>query len=205
VTRNLLFLISRLDLPPEARERDAIELVGRFAVHDQPQVRTAAVAALRHIGGREAIPFLARALDPSAYPTGSIDDADLLRRHLLTAMEGLVESGNETAVTIVAEIATGARGAEFDLGASLKEEALVALAHRGGPLPRRAALAVVAGLDHVLGKRLKLIAGKVALGVDPVACRNLSALIADSEEPEAREVLSRPVLAKLLANHASAD
>ena len=118
---------------------------------------------------------------------------------------GLVESGNETAVTIVAEIATGARGAEFDLGASLKEEALVALAHRGGPLPRRAALAVVAGLDHVLGKRLKLIAGKVALGVDPVACRNLSALIADSEEPEAREVLSRPVLAKLLANHASAD
>jgi hypothetical protein len=198
-TRNFLYLLSRIDPPDDATRRRAVEACGRYATHDQPQLRAAALAALRRIGGREVVPFVVRALDPTAYAPGSIDDADALRRHLYTALETIVETGNEAAITVAAEIAVGARGAEFDLGPSLRDEACAALMHHRGPLPRRAALVIANYLLGVCGRRFKLVTGRLAFGLDAHACRMLSALIRSSPEPECREALENPVLVKVLA------
>ncbi len=198
LTRNLLYLLSRIDAPDEGTRRRAIEAVGRFVTSDQPQLRTAALAALKHQGGREVVPYVVRALDPSAYPAGSIDDTEALKRHLFQAMDLLIESGNETAISIVAELATGLRGAEFDLGAALRDEACVALSRRKAPLPRRAALVIANHLSSQVGKRFKFVTGNFSLGIDAHACKQLSALIADSPEPEARDVLAHPLMLRFL-------
>lgn len=194
LSRNLLYLLSRIDAPDDATRRRAIEAVGRFVTSDQPQMRTAALAALKRQGGREIVPYVVRAVEPSAYPAGSIDDTEALKRHLLQAMELLVETGNETAVSIVAEIATGQRGSEFDLGAALRDEACLALAHRKGPLPRRAASTIAGHLASMVGKRFKFVTGNFSLGLDGHAIRQLSALIADSPEPDARDILAHPLI-----------
>ena len=44
--------------------RWAIEAAGRFVTSDQPQLRTASLAALKHQGGRECVPYVVRAVDP---------------------------------------------------------------------------------------------------------------------------------------------
>jgi hypothetical protein len=197
-TRNFLYLLSRVDAPDEVAKKRAVEAAGRYVANDQPQVRSAALAALRRVGGRDVVPFVVRALDPVAYPAGSIDDTEALKRHLYVAMETIVETGNEAAVAIVAEIATGGRGSEFDLGQGLRDEACAALSRRSGPLPRRAALVVANHLSHICGRRFKLVTGKLSFGLDAHACRMLSALIPDSPEPECREALENPVLVRVL-------
>lgn len=197
-TRNLLYLLSRIDAPDDVARRRAIEAGGRYITHDQPQLRTAALGALRRVGGRDVIPYVVRALDPVNYMTGSIDDSDALRRHLHQAMETLVETRNEAAIAIVAEFATGARGTEFDLGQSLRDEACGALMHVAGPLPRRAVLIIVGHLSQICGKRFKFVTGRLSFGLDAHACRMLSTLLRSSTEPEAVEVLENPVLTKVL-------
>lgn len=198
LTRNLLYLLSRIDAPDENMRKRAIEAVGRFVTSDQPQLRTAALAALKHQGGRECVPYVVRAVDPSAYPAGSIDDTEALKRHLFQAMDLLLDSGNETAISIVAELATGHRGAEFDLGQTLRDEACVALARRKAPLPRRAALVIANHLSGQVGKRFKIVTGNFSLGIDAHACKQLSALIADSPEPEAKDVLAHPLMMRFV-------
>ena len=198
-TRNFLYLLSRIEAPDDAARKRAIEGVGRYVTHDQPQLRSAALAALRRIGGRDVIPGVVRALDATAYAAGSIDDSDTLKRHLYSALETIVETGHEAAVAIVAEFATGARGAEFDLGPSLRDEACSALTHHKGPLPRRAALVIANHLNAMCGRRFKLVTGKLSFGLDVHACRMLSTLIRESPEPECRDALEHPVLAKILA------
>jgi hypothetical protein len=197
--RNFLYLLSREDPPDETSRRRAVEAAGKYITNDQPQVRSAALAALRRIGGREVIPFVVRALDPGAYPAGSIDDTDALRRFLAQAMETIVETGNEAAMAIVAEIATGHRGSEFDLGPALRDEACAALAHRKGPLPRRPALVIASYLAQLCSRRIKIVTGRLSFGIDPHACQSLSALIRASSEPEAREALEHPFLQRVLA------
>lgn len=198
-TRNYLYLLSRLDPPDEVSRRRAIDLTGKFVTHDLPQLRTAAIAALRHIGGRDVIPYIVRVLDANAYAPGSIDDTDSLKRHLYQAFETIVETGNEAAIAIVAEFATGTRGADFDLGQTLRDEACAALTHNKGPLPRRAAIVIANYLGNMVNRKFKLVTGKLAFGLDTHACRMLSTLIRDSAEPEAREILEHPVLAKILS------
>ncbi len=198
LTRNLLFLLSRFDPPDDASRKRSVESVGRYVTHDLPQIRAAAISALKRIGGKEALPYAVRVVDPTAYAPGSIDDSDLLKRHLAVAMELLVETGNDAAIAIVAEIATGTRGGEFDLGAGLRDEACATLSHRTSPLPRRAALIVATALGNMVNKKFKLVTGKLSFGVDPHLCRQLSQLIQDSKEPEAREVLANPVLERML-------
>jgi len=194
LTRNLLYLLSRIDAPDDSTRKRAIEAVGRFVTSDQPQLRTAALAALKHQGGRECVPYVVRAVDPAAYPAGTIDDTESLKRHLFQAMELMLDSGNETAISIVAEIATGQRGSEFDLGQPLKDEACVALGRRKAPLPRRAALVVANHLSAQVSKKFKIVTGNFALGIDAHACKQLSALIADSPEQEAKDVLAHPLM-----------
>jgi hypothetical protein len=198
LTRNLLYLLSRIDAPDDATRKRAIEAAGRFVTSDQPQLRTASLAALKHQGGRECVPYVVRAVDPSAYPAGSIDDTEALKRHLFQSMDLLMDSGNETAISIVAELATGHRGAEFDLGAALRDEACVALSRRKAPLPRRAALVIANHLSGQIGKRFKFVTGNFSLGIDAHACKQLSALIADSPEPEAKDVLAHPMMQRFL-------
>jgi hypothetical protein len=140
-----------------------------------------------------------RALDPVAYAPGSIDDSEALKRHLYAAMETIVETGNEAAIAIVAEFATGARGSEFDLGPSLRDEACSALTHYKGPLPRRAALVIANHLSQICGKRFKFVTGKLSFGLDTHACLMLSTLIRSSPESECREALEHPVLTKVLS------
>jgi hypothetical protein len=198
-TRNYLYLLSRIDAPDDVVRRRAIETVGQYVTHDQPQLRSAAIAALRRIGGRDIIPYVVRVLDPNAYAPGSIDDTENLKRHLYQAFETIVETGNEAAVAIVAEFATGTRGAEFDLGQTLRDEACAALTHVKGPLPRRAALVIANNLGNMVNRKFKFVTGKQTLGLDTHACRMLSTLIRDSTEPEAQMVLNHPLLVKVLA------
>lgn len=198
-TRNYLYLLSRIDAPDDVVRRRAIETVGKYVTHDQPQMRTAAIGALRRIGGRDIIPYVVRVLDPNAYAAGSIDDTDNLKRHLYQAFETIVETGNEAAVAIVAEFATGARGAEFDLGQTLRDEACTALTHVKGPLPRRAALVIANYLGNMVNRKFKFVTGKLTLGLDTHACRMLSTLIRNSTEPEAQMVLNHPLLVKVLS------
>jgi hypothetical protein len=197
-TRNYIYLLSRIDAPDEVVRRRAIETVGKYVTHDQPQVRFAALAALRRIGGRDIIPFVVRALDPNAYAPGSIDDTENLKRHLYQALETIVETGNEAAIAIVAEFATGTRGLEFDLGHTLRDEACAALTHHKGPLPRRAALVIANYLGTMVNRKFKFVTGKLTLGLDSHACRMLSTLLRNSPEPEAQMVLEHPVLVKVL-------
>jgi hypothetical protein len=197
--RNYLYLLSRIDAPDEVVRRRAIETVGKYVTHDQPQLRSAAIAALKRIGGRDIIPYVVRVLDPNAYATGSIDDTENLKRHLYQAFETIVETGNEAALAIVAEFATGTRGAEFDLGQTLRDEACAALTHVKGPLPRRAALVIANYLGNMVNRKFKFVTGKLTLGLDTHACRMLSTLIRNSTEPEAQMVLSHPLLVKVLS------
>jgi hypothetical protein len=198
-TRNYLYLLSRIDAPDDVVRRRAIETVGKYVTHDQPQLRTAAIAALRRIGGRDIIPYVVRVLDPNAYAAGSIDDTDNLKRHLYQAFETIVETGNEAAVAIVAEFGTGTRGSEFDLGQTLRDEACTALTHVKGPLPRRAALVIANYLGNMVNRKFKFVTGKLTLGLDTHACRMLSTLIRNSTEPEAQMVLNHPLLVKVLS------
>jgi hypothetical protein len=197
-TAGLLGLLGHLDAPTDAERRRAAGIAGRFVIHEKPQVRAAAIASLRQVGAKEAVPHAMRALESDAY-NAVPEDTDELKNHLFEAMKLLADSDMDSALAVVAEVATGARGAEFKLGRSLKELAIQVLAERQTPLPRRAALVLVAELKGVIKRRFKIITANLALGVDVPLCAALMRLLEDSPEPEARETIQHPVLLKLMA------
>jgi hypothetical protein len=202
LARNLVYVLSRLEVAFHADRRKIVAAVAPFLTSGQPQLRIAALAALRQLGGRpmlaDVMPAVARALDANNYdlPTDA-QGREALRRHLEAVLELLAGSEFDVAVALVAEVAAGAAGAEFDLGKELRDMATAVLARRKGPLPRRAALVVVNHLKHLTDRRLKLVVGGLAIGVDAAACRALAGLISDSAEPEAVEILATPLVRKI--------
>jgi hypothetical protein len=194
----MLGLLAQLEAPSDAERRRAAGVAGKFVTHDRPQLRGAALAALRRIGAKEAVPQAMRALESDAY-NHAPEDVDELRTQLEEALKLLAESGMESALAVVAEVATGTRGAEFKLGRSLKEVAIQVLADRDAPLPRRAALVLVADLKAVIKRRFKIITAQLALGVDVPLVAALMRLLENSPEPEAQETIRHPVLLKLMA------
>jgi hypothetical protein len=194
----MLGLVARLDAPSDAERRRAASVVGKFVTHDKAQFRTAALAALRQIGPKDAVPHAMRALESDAYNTVP-EDVDELKNQLTEAMRLLADSGMDSALAVVAEVATGARGVEFKLGRALKEIAIQVLSERTTPLPRRAALVLVADLKAVIKRRFKIITAQLALGVDVPLVAALMRLLENSPEPDAQETIQHPVLLKLMA------
>jgi hypothetical protein len=196
----LVGLLARYGLGAEQDPRRALELLGPMLVEDTAQLRGAAVAALRRIGGREVVPFALRALEAVNYRSLHQMSSDELRSHLSGVMKLLVASGLDSAIAVVAEFATGVRDGGFDrLERSLRDVAAEAIDARKEPLAHRAAEVIADALRPMAMRRWVLITGKLSLGVDAQACLRLMRLIEDSSEPTAREVLSLPTRRKLAA------
>ena len=196
----LVALLARFGLGPEDDPRRALDLLGPMLVDDTAQLRIAAVAAMRRIGGREVVPFALRALEAVNYRNLPQIPGDELRSHLSGVMKLLVASGLDSAIAVVAEFATGVRDGGFSsLERSLRDVAIDALAARKEPLAHRAVEVIADALRPMASRRWVLITGKLSLGVDAHACLRLMRLIEDSTEPVAREVLAMPTLKKLAA------
>lgn len=191
--------LSRFGLGEEGPRR-ALDLLGPMLVDDTAALRSAAVAALRRIGGREVVPFALRALEAANYCGLHQMPGDELRAHLSGVMKLLVASGFDSAIAVVAEFATGVRDGGFDrLERSLRDVASEAIDARKEPLAHRAAEVIADALRPMARRRWVLITGNISLGVDAQACLRLMRLIDDSTEPAAREVLDSPTLRKLAA------
>lgn len=193
LARNLIFLLSRIEPPSEADRREFLKRISPYLTSNVPQLRAASVATLKRLGGRDVVPFIMKTLDPAPYK-GMLDRA-AVERHIAQVIEVLATHELESAVAIAAEFAVGTRGAEYGAGKGLRDAAIDALGTRTTPMPRRAVLVISGYLKQQAGRKLRLLVG--ALGVDLVACRRLVRLIADSTEPEAREVLATPFARKL--------
>jgi hypothetical protein len=124
-------------------------------------------------------------------------EREALKEHAKQAVAALTALGSEAAVAVVAEVALGQRAEALDSGKELRDAAASALASRGAPLPRRAALVLASFLRQQADKRIKLLVGGIGLGVDVPACRAAVRLLAGSEEPEAKEALELPFVKKL--------
>jgi hypothetical protein len=201
LTRNLLYLLSHIEAPTRVEKRRIIDLIGPYVTGNPVQVRLVALAALKRLGApREAIPYVARALDPTAYrPSIAGGKREALRRHLGQAMTLIARSHSPAALTVLAEIAVGNRGAGFGLGGELRAMAMDALANLAAPMPRPAALVIVHHLARQAARRVKLIVGHRALGLDVPGCQALLRVIADSPEPEARQLLDTAFMRRLAA------
>jgi hypothetical protein len=196
----LVALLSRFGVAREEDRRRAVNLLGPMLVSDTPALRTAAVAALKRLGGRDVVPFALRAIEASSYGNILQLPPDAIRVHLSGVMKLLVASGLDSAVAVVAEFATGVRDGGFArLERSLRDAAIEALDGRKEPLSRRAVQVVADALRPMAKRRWVLITGHLSLGVDAEACLRLMRLIEDSPESEAREMLELPTLKKLAA------
>src|SRR5262249_30794189 len=80
----------------------------------------------------------------------------------------------------------------------LRTVALGLLAKRRAPLPRRAVLLIVNKLRQLQTSKLALVVGRLNLGIDLETCRELVTLIADSQEPEARQLVAEPFIQRLM-------
>lgn len=199
-TRNLLYLVSRIDPPADADRRKVLALVGHYATVASPQLRQAAVAALSRIGGREVIPYLTKALDSKEVPEPvDSEGKEALKAHLKQVVEVLSGMDSDAALALAAEVAIGLRAEEFGFGRELRDAAVNALAVRPHPLPRRPAMVLVNFLRQQSEKKIKIVVGNLGLGVDIPGCRAAIRLLANSTEPEAREVLETPFVKKLSA------
>jgi hypothetical protein len=199
LTRNLIYLVSRVEPLADADRRAVFAALEPYVTTDIAQLRGAALEALRRLGGGDAVAFLVKALDiGEVRPWASDAERDALEHELLETVEWLAGHDLERAVVVAAQYALGARGAESGFARSLRYTALVALAARHEPLPRRAVLALVAHLRQQAERRTKHM-GTFSLGVDLVACRRMVQLLVRSNEPEAVEVVATPFAQKLLA------
>jgi hypothetical protein len=194
--RNLIYLVAHLGVPKGADRRRAIDAVGRYATHEAPQLRGIAIAALRRIGGKEVLPYGLKALEPSSYGQIRTEEIDAVLRNLVQAMELVMDSGVESAIAVVAEFATGARGGEFEIK-ELRDSAIKVLGQRRAPLPHRAAQVIAEQIKQMASKKLKIVTGKLTLGIDAPYCRALMGLLEDTPYPDVREVLEHPVVHRL--------
>jgi hypothetical protein len=111
-------------------------------------------------------------------------------------MELVMDSGVESAIAVVAEFATGARGGEFEIK-ELRDSAIKVLGQRRAPLPHRAAQVIAEQIKQMASKKLKIVTGKLTLGIDAPYCRALMGLLEDTPYPDVREVLEHPVVHRL--------
>jgi hypothetical protein len=199
--RNLLYLLSHIDSPSRGRGLAVVDLIGPYVTSPVPQLRSVALAALKRLGPpREALPYVVRALDPAAYGPGEgTADGDALRRHLKRAMEIIAGSSSPAALTVLAEVAVGARGEEFGLGGEARELAVHALDGRDAPLPRPAALVIAYYLRSVAGRGTRFPVPGFRRTEDAEYVAALARVISDSLEPEARAVFSSPAVRALVA------
>lgn len=180
--------------------RRAANLAGRYVAHESTQVRSAALDALGHIGGREALGPALKALKGSTYQSSGLAAVELLPQ-LGVAMDLLAASGDEKAQMMVAEMATGARGGEFKLGRELESLAVASLKNYGLPLGPRAVRVVAEKLSEIASSRLRLLTGKL---VRTLIRRSeaehwiaLLSLLAGSTDPHAISVLAHEGLRSL--------
>lgn len=193
---DLLAILAQLPaVEAEARPR-AATLAGQYATHDNAEVRAAALGALERIGGREILVPVMRALKASAY-SDRVSQKDLCP-HLGAVLRLLAYYGDERALMVVAEAATGGRDFGFKLGHALEEAAIEALRVRTEPLPPRAARIIAERLEGVAGKRFRLMAGKL---VHPAEIRRVVALVSlleDSTDTRIQHLLLEPGLRSLV-------
>jgi hypothetical protein len=198
-TANLLGILIRFEHLSVADRRRAATLAGRYLTSDEPIVREAALDAVDHIGGTEAVNLTIGALRASSYKLDGSKLPTELCNHFGRAMDIVAWWGGERELVYIAEIATGGRNCGFKVAQALERLAAEALAKRDEPLPPRAARVIASHLRSIASQPFRLLTGQLLHTAEAKQCVRLVGLLDGSSDPEAREVLEHEGLQRLVA------